>query len=253
LDATVNGPPDGQLVDSHVHLDRFADPDAVLARVEADAIQCVSVTETPSHYLEVAARLAGRSGVGVALGVHPLHAAGLGDAELALFDRLVDDCAWVGEVGLDGSAEGMDTLPAQREALQHVLGHPAIASRVLTVHSRGAEAEVVDMLARAGATAVLHWYRGDLGVARAALDAGLSFSINPAMIATDHGVRLIDALAPESVLVETDGPYTEIGGRPATPSDVPVVLEALAERWGLDPGRAREQVWRNFIALGRAP
>jgi TatD DNase family protein len=236
-------------VDAHVHLDRFEDPEAVVARAAIDGVACVSVTETPSHYLEVRARLGGRPGVQVALGVHPLHAGQMGVGELPLFDDLVADCLWVGEVGLDGSAEGHPTLSAQRAAFEHVLGHPAISSRVLTVHSRGAEPEVVADLARARVRGVLHWYRGDLDVAREAVDAGLCFSVNPAMIATEEGLALIDALPHEHVLVETDGPYTEIDGRPAAPSDVPRVLGALAERWNVDEAAARDRVCSNFAAL----
>jgi TatD DNase family protein len=236
-------------VDAHVHLDRFDDPEAVLARAVADGVACVSVTETPSHYVDVRARLAGRAGVQVALGVHPLHAGEMGVDELRLFDDLVDDCLWIGEVGLDGSPDGRPTLSAQRAAFEHVLGHRAISSRVLTVHSRGAEEEVVADLARAGVRAVLHWYRGDLDVAGAAVEAGLSFSINPAMVATEAGLALLDALPREHVLVETDGPYTQIDGRPATPSDVPVVLAELARRWGVDEAAAGELVCSNFAAL----
>lgn len=236
-------------LDAHVHLDRFDDPEAVLARAVADGVACVSVTETPSHYVEVRPRLARCAGVELALGVHPLHAGEMGLGELPLFDDLVADCLWIGEVGLDGSPEGHPTLSAQRAAFEHVLGHPAVPSRILSVHSRGAEAEVVADLARAGARAVLHWFRGDLDVARTAVEAGVCFSINPAMIATQEGLALVDALPPEHVLVETDGPYTEIDGRPAAPSDVPVVLATLAERWGVDETDARDRVWDNFTAL----
>ena len=219
------------LLDSHVHLDRYRDPDTALEDAEAHNVTCVSVTETPSHYREVAAKLADRPLVEVALGVHPLHAGGLSLSDLSVLDELVRRCNFVGEMGLDGSPEGHDTLAAQRTVFERLLAHPDLYRKVLTVHSRGAETEVVSDLTRAGAIAALHWYRGSLTDAERAADAGLCFSINPAMIRTEEGSELIDALPAERVLTETDGPYTKAGRRISRPSDVERVLRALAEHW----------------------
>jgi TatD DNase family protein len=237
-------------VDAHVHLGRYPDPTRMLARVESAGIACVTVTDTPAEYHEARPGLRRPPLVDVALGVHPLHAAELEPEGLARFDELVDGCAWVGEVGLDGSPEGVPTLPAQRNAFARVLAHPSIRDKVLTVHSRGAEDEVIAALSEAGVTAVLHWYRGSLEDARAALEAGMRFSINPAMVSSSSGRRLIAALPPERVLTETDGPYTSVGRRPSEPADVRLVLGALAERWGVDVEAAARQVRDNLVALG---
>jgi TatD DNase family protein len=239
------------LLDSHVHLDRYRDPEVALKDAESHDVLCVTVTETPSHYGEVAAKLGDRPLVNVALGVHPLHAGGLSLSDLSVLDDLVRGCDFVGEVGLDGSPEGHDTLAAQRTVFERLLAHPDLYRKVLTVHSRGAETEVVSDLARAGAVAVLHWYRGSLQDADRAVDAGLFFSINPAMIRTDEGRELIAALPAERVLTETDGPYTKAGRRISRPSDVERVLRALADHWQVDRDEARTRVWDNFAELRR--
>ena len=111
---------------------------------------------------------------------------------------------------------------------------------------------MIATLARAGVTAVLHWYRGSLQDARAALEAGMSFSINPAMVGSSAGRGLIAALPPERVLTETDGPYTSVGERPSQPADVRVVLAVLAEHWGVDIEAAARRVLENLETL-RAP
>ena len=236
-------------VDAHVHLDRFDDPESVVAGADRAGVRCLAVTETPSHHAEVRAWLGRRTGVDLAVGAHPLHAASLSDEDLQELDRAIDDCRFVGEVGLDGSPEGRDSLPAQRRAFARVLAHPALRSRVLTVHSRGADSEAIAALAGARATAILHWFRGSAAEAQAALAAGLRFSVNPAMTYTPQGRELIALLPREAVLTETDGPYTSVGGRPATPSDIPIVIDALAQAWALDPEAARRQVADNWRAL----
>ncbi|MFL5821486.1 MAG: TatD family hydrolase [Solirubrobacteraceae bacterium] len=240
-------------VDAHVHLGRYPDPSAILRDVESERIVCVSVTDTPSEYRDAVAWLRRPPLVEVALGVHPLRAGELGGRELSLFDDLVGGCGWVGEVGLDGSPDGRPTLPAQRRAFERVLAHPATRGKVLTVHSRGAETEVVAALARARVAAVLHWYRGSLDDAEAALAAGLHFSINPAMVRCGGARRLLAALPPERVLTETDGPYTSVGPRPSAPRDVGVVLAVLAEHWQVDVQGAARRVRANLEALRSPP
>src|SRR5688500_16922013 len=136
-----------------------------------------------------------------------MRATQLKNEQLRRFSALVVDVDYVGEVGLAGSREGRPSLLAQRRVLDHVLGSPGIRERVLSVYSRGAEAETVAALEQAQVSAVLHWYSGSLRHAERALEAGLYFSVNPAMLRTQKGARLIRALPRERVLTETDGPY----------------------------------------------
>lgn len=51
----------------------------------------------------------------------------------------------------------------------------------LSVHSRGAEREVIRLLGDANLPAVLHWYTGPIGAVDDALAVGLYFSFNAAM------------------------------------------------------------------------
>jgi hypothetical protein len=69
---------------------------------------------------------------------------------------------------------------------------------VVTVHSRGAEAVVIQGLRTAGVAAILHWYTGPLGLIEEALAAGLYFSINPAMLRAEKGRKVIAAVPPRS-------------------------------------------------------
>ena len=88
--------------------------------------------------------------VRAALGIHPLRAAAIGSLELSLFGRLPSRTDYVGEIGLDRSREGRETFAAQRRVVERVLEHPETRKRVLTVHSRGAETEKIEMLAGQG-------------------------------------------------------------------------------------------------------
>ena len=59
-------------------------------------------------------------------------------------------------------------------------------------------------------------YTGPLGVVDDALAAGMSFSINPAMVSSAKGRALLARIPRDRVLLETDGPYTRRGSRPSS-------------------------------------
>ena len=130
--------------------------------------------------------------------------------QLQRFTALLSRVDYVA-IGLDGSREGRASLPTQRRVFSHVLGAPGIRHRVLSVHSRGAEAEAIAALEDAGVTAVLHWYSGALKHADRALSAGIYFSVNAAMLRSQKGARLLRAIPRDRVLTETDGPTSPQG------------------------------------------
>lgn len=237
------------LLDAHCHIDRYPSLAQVLREATDAGVSTIAVTELPSAYQRLSMLLGSRPQVHVALGVHPLRAASASTVELRLFDRLVDQTAWVGEVGLDFSRAGVATRDRQMAVFERVLGHPKIDRKVLSVHSRGAEGETVAMLAETRLTAVLHWYSGPLRALDDALAAGLYFSVNPAMLASKTGMRVIGALPHDRVLVETDGPHTRIGSKVARPADVPRIVRDLAGAWGVPYDEAQARLAENATAL----
>lgn len=230
-------------IDAHVHLDHYSRVGDVLTAAAAAEVVCIAMTQTPLDFEILLPRVGGHARVRVALGAHPLCAERLDEGQLRRFDELVGSVDYVGEVGLDGSRAGRVSLDAQRRVFAHVLGSPGLCGRVLSVHSRGAEAETVAALADAGALGVLHWYSGALKYADRALEAGLYFSVNPAMLRSQKGARLLRSLPRDRVLSETDGPFVTVGARRAQPADVPALVSELAAAWSCEPKGARVQVW----------
>jgi TatD DNase family protein len=122
----------------------------------------------------------------------------------------------------------------------------------VTVHTRGAERVTVQRLADAGTRAILHWYTGPLGVADDALAAGMSFSINPAMVSSAKGRALLTRIPRARVLLETDGPYTRRASRPCEPADLTALVEDLARLWQTSAAQLRESVCENQRRLSNA-
>jgi TatD DNase family protein len=237
-------------IDTHCHIDEYKAPMDVLARAERADTVTVAVTELPSRFQRLALRLGSRRLVRIALGIHPLRAGAVSPMELDLFTELLDQTDYVGEVGLDGSQHGRGSLRAQRTVFEHLLQQPRIRQKVLTVHSRGAEAAVVEYLTQANVTAILHWYRGALKHIEPALNAGLYFSVNPAMLRSENGRRIIAALPKDRVVTETDGPYAKLGRRASEPKDIGWVVTGLARVWNEDAEAARARVFETMTRIG---
>jgi TatD DNase family protein len=220
-------------VDFHCHLDLYPDHEAAIARAEAAQVYTLAVTTTPkawprNHELTRATRY-----VRAALGLHPQLVAERA-GELALWERHLPETRYVGEVGLDAGPGFYKSLEAQRDVFRTVLERCAAAGgKVLTVHSVRTAPMVLDMierhLPRGRATVVLHWFSGSASDARRAASMGCYFSVNAEMTRSARGRSLIASLPMDRLLTETDGPFTNVDGRPAEPRDVEIAVRSVAE------------------------
>ena len=235
-------------VDSHCHLDKYSRPHIVARAAARDRVQAIAVTELPSSFRRFKAHLGQPSGVQLAVGFHPLALSRSVLRERDLFVQNLPMCDFVGEIGLD-YARGSSERAKQRETLGWILDREGIDRKVLSVHSRGAERDVIAALAGSHFRAILHWYTGTSVIVEKALEIGLYFSINASMLRTKKGKRLIEVIPPNRILTETDGPYGYVGGCPATPSSVPGVVESIASAWDVSYCLARSMIWENWTTL----
>lgn len=234
------------LIDTHCHVDQFPSPETVVRECENERIRVVAVTNLPSHFALAADRLRDHPLLSPALGMHPM-AASEAIRELAAFRRMAEHTDFIGEVGLDCSRHGHATKGLQERLFEEVLRIIAKRQRFITLHSRGAEMPVADALSRHKIrAAVFHWFTGNGKELERVVSEGHFISLNPAMLSTEGGKRIIAGVPKESVLVESDGPFAKIGGRPSHPRDVAKVYEALSLCWKMSLQTVVEQVANNF-------
>lgn len=246
----MSGVAQGIMLDTHCHIDEYPDPLATVRALDGTPVAVVAVTSTPRAFKALRRRFGSERRVRLALGVHPLRASTLSEADWRAFERCVAEARYVGEVGLDFSSEGRATRAAQERAFGRVLRAVAGRRLLLTVHSRGAERPVLDLLTESGAgPAVFHWYSGPFGVLDELLEAGHYCSFNPAMTRSKKGQEIIRRVPRDRVLAETDGPFVKVGRRQATPGDVRMVYEYLSDLWHEPIGAVVEAVYRNFTTL----
>jgi len=234
------------MLDCHCHLDLYSKPSAVARRAEAAGAFTVCVSNLPSAYQHSRPYVAGHPKVRLALGLHPLLAE-QHLSERTAFEAFADQTSFIGEVGLDFSPEGKATEDIQTESFAFVLRVLGHKPKFVSIHSRRAEARVLEMLREAKRTsAVFHWYSGPLAVLRNAVADGHYFSINPAMSRTPSGHKIIAAIPKDRILTETDGPFVTVGRRQAEPPDVILVEEYLGHLWQRPALEVRQMVADNF-------
>src|SRR5690606_10793705 len=104
--------------------------------------------------------------------------------------------------------------------------------KILSIHSRKAEKEVLDLLVKNNIqSAIFHWYSGGLNLIDEIVKKGYYFSINPAMVKSVSGRKIISKIPKEFILTETDGPFIEENNSSLKPGQVQTVISFLAKEW----------------------
>jgi TatD DNase family protein len=217
----------------HCHLDLYANPRQLLLDLKRVNAYVLSVTTTPKAWAGTRAMAAGYPRIKTALGLHP-QLAHERIGELPLFERLLPDARYVGEIGLDGSPEFAAHWRDQVTVFEHVLASSASAGgRILSIHSRAAATEVLDAIERhpGAGTAILHWFSGNSAQLDRAIKIGCWFSVGAAMLKSKKGRQLVERMPRERVLTETDGPFGTLNGSVLQPADTTYAVDTLSSLW----------------------
>jgi TatD DNase family protein len=221
------------MIDFHCHVDLFPDPAAVVAECERAGVHVLSVTTTPSAWHGTLALAPASEYIRTALGLHP-ELAHERHGELSLFDRLLQETRYVGEIGLDHSRGTEARWPVQSRVLSHILNSCQDAGgRIMSLHSRQAATAVLDQLeAFPGAgTPILHWFTGGIAELQRAIALGCWFSVGPTMLMSAKGRDLASRMPIDRILTESDGPLAAFQGRHAVPMDTERAVQLLANLW----------------------
>lgn len=195
------------MIDVHCHFDMMPNPEAYIRQKEEDGIVVIGMTNLPSHFQMGQPHVKRYKHIRIALGFHPLLAAEKKN-ELPLFKKLVEQTSYIGEIGLDFSKVGFVTKKEQIRVLEEVLATLSGKKKIISVHSRRAEKELLGLLDEYNIENVIfHWYSGPVGLIPAILERGYYFSVNEAMCLSSNGLSIIRKIPHERILTETDAPY----------------------------------------------
>ena len=115
----------------------------------------------------------------------------------------------VGEIGLDGTyaEKGIASLSRQTEVFRAMLELAESASRPVSIHSRKALDDILEILPsyRLRGT-LLHWFAGSKKQLARSTDMGLYVSYGPVLVYSEEKKVLLKNTPRDRLLLETDGP-----------------------------------------------
>jgi TatD DNase family protein len=239
------------MIDFHCHLDLYPDPMSVRDECEKQGLHLLSVTTTPSAWKGTSELAARSKHIRTALGLHP-QLAEQRLSELRLFDALLAETEYVGEIGLDGSPEFRPQWQNQIKIFEHILGRCSeVGGRIMSLHSRRASNEVLDRLENfpKSGIAILHWFSGSGSELDRATEQGCWFSVGPAMLSSKKGEGLVARMPRERVLTESDGPFAQMNGQSVMPWGVRDAIGRLSRIWSLPETLVDQQIQDNCHKL----
>lgn len=237
------------MLDTHCHIDLYKNPNNILELCENKKIIVFSMTNLPSHFEMGFPFFQSKKFVRISLGMHPLYAK-LHKNEFLNFEKNLSKTSYIGEVGLDFSKEGIDTKEIQIKSFKKILALVSGKKKILSIHSRKAEKEVLELLCTYHIkSAIFHWYSGGLNLIEKIVGAGYFFSINPAMIQSLSGRKIIAKIPKDKILTETDGPFITVGDKPINPGEIDSVIKFLAHLWCITDSEVRKIIQNNFKTL----
>ena len=237
------------MIDVHCHIDQFKKPFEIAQRAEREGIIAIGVTSLPEHFELGYQHLENFKRVRLALGFHPM-LVGKNTFDENLFRSLATKTSYIGEVGLDFSEKDTSVRQSQIEVLNKILKIVNDRPRFISLHSRKAEKSLFDILINHKIKkAVFHWYSGPINLIDNIASAGHFFSINPAMIKSKNGQKIIERIPVDRILTESDGPYVMARRKPAEPKDVRLVIEHLKSIWNKSFDEIDQIIQRNFRTI----
>lgn len=241
-------------VDAHCHLDLFPSYGQIAGEaVELDTA-VIAVTTIPRAWQQNVELARPYPNVIPALGLHP-QLVGSHASEIILFEELLAEVHFVGEVGLDATGRFYPFFDQQKMVFQRILNACVNAgNKVLTVHSVRTAKIVLDMLNESrifdsDCKVILHWFTGGTKEAQRAIEYGCYFSVNVAMLGQPQHKQLLIDIPMDRILTESDGPFSQTPGGPQSPASMSEVVHALAQVRAQPAIEVRAAIVRNFERL----
>lgn len=196
------------IIDTHCHFDMMPYPDMYIQEQERLGNIVIGMTNLPSHFEMGFPHVRKLKHIRLSLGMHPQLAEHT--HELAKFKEMLDYTSYIGEIGLDFSRQYFYTKSAQINNLEFVLDLINGKNKIVSVHSKNAECEVLDLLKKYEIKNVIfHWYSGSVNIIPDIVAMGYYFSVNEAMTLSKKGMGIIQRIPRNRILTETDAPYNK--------------------------------------------
>ncbi|TVX91654.1 TatD family hydrolase [Paenibacillus agilis] len=216
-------------VDFHIHIDYYKNYKEMFNYFLQTKTYALFVTNLPEVFEQCKREFPESKYVKIGMGYNPQLAI-THDFNRALFDNWLPHTKYIGEVGLDYSKDFIEYKIKQQKAFQHICMKSGKANKIMSIHSKRAEQDILDILKENKVRfAVFHWYSGSEHLVEEIVRRGYYFSVNYSMLSTAKGFNIITSIPLERLLIETDAPFgkSNLGGRTY---NLPLIYEEFEEK-----------------------
>ena len=246
-------------IDTHCHLDADelgdAQTDVVQAADKAGVSRIVVPSVARANFGIVRELCVRYPDCAPAYGIHPMYTDGALPQDLAELREYLarPDAVAVGEIGLDFHwVEDSSQYPAQKKVLEYFLAASREQKKIVNLHTKGAEKEILDLLERYDIQrAIVHWYSGPLDILRALIEYGAYFTVGVEVLYSRSIHAIARELPMERLLTETDNPggLKWLRGTIGMPQVIREVVQAIAELKQTTAETITKTVYNNFMRL----
>ena len=192
-------------------------------------------------------------------GLYPQKAEKMSDSDfekyLIYLRKNSDDFIGIGEIGLDKHHTDDEALfEIQVIRFKALIELGIELDKVLIIHTRKAEQEVLDILreyiVKTGFRKFnLHCFMGKRKFIKDIKELNLYCSIPLVLLNTQSFRILVEELPIRQLLVETDSPFLNPSKERNSPLNVPIIYEEIAKIKGFDKKEIENIIYRNYMKI----
>ncbi len=239
-------------IDVHCHLDMVGkelDLNKVVERARKKNVIIVSNGTTKKSNRK-ALEYFEEFGIKICLGIYPAHLDELNKKELDFIRENSEKIWGIGEVGMDFKEVG--DKEKQEKAFEKFVKLSIELDKPITVHSRKAEKECIEILEKLRAKKVImHYFSGKLKLVNRIIENGWMLSIPTAVKNSEHFQNVARISPIEQLLCETDSPYSHPDKEfPNEPVNVIESYKMIAKVKKMKLSEVEKKIEENFLRLG---
>ncbi len=224
-------------IDTHCHISRedYEDIDKVIKDDFDSGCSAILIIGCTSGMIKEALEIANsHSGIYAAIGYHPDQASIYTEEDLIKLEELLKNnkVVAIGEIGLDYHY-GKDDKDKQLELFEYQLRLAEKYNLPVSIHSRDAVKDTIDILSKYKVKGSIHCFSGSLEVAKIYIKMGFYLGIGGVVTFKNSNLhKVIEEIGLDNIVLETDSPYlapVPVRGSVNTSKNIVYIASYLAE------------------------
>lgn len=230
-------------MDMHCHLNLYTNYTKLVTDIENNRMYCLIVTNKPSQYMQ---NKYSSKYVKYALGYHPIEIQGDYKKEIGIFLNELNSTRYIGEIGLDYTGKNIEL---QKDVFQIILRLISGKDKILSIHCRKAEKDLITYVSNFNGKIIIHWYSGNYINLKKLVDLGCYFSINNNMIKSKKSDKYFEIIPLDKILLESDAPYTSKFKKTYNCKCFIEIYDFLSKKYNISNDKINILIKKNFCDL----